>query len=577
MSAAGVTSCPDWFARLSTGRSLVPYAAPNEAFAANAVKVFDRLRLPDVPGQPTLGEAAGDWIRDIVRAIFGSYDAKARTRALSTVFLLVPKKNAKTTYSAGIMLTALLLNERPNAQLALFGPTQEVADLAFQAISGMVEADAELSQILHVQGHTKMVTNRLTKASLKVTTFDPKVATGGKYAAWLLDEMHLLSKVAYASRVIGQIRGARAAINESFGIIISTQSDEPPAGAFRQELDYARGVRDGRITDPGYLPVLFEFPEEWQTREDRPWREPTNWPLVNPNYGRSISLPILIEQHAVAKAKGEEEERRWASQHLNIEIGLALHANRWTGADHWLEAAEPGLDLDGLMRRCEVCTVGIDGGGLDDLLGVYVLGREKGSRRWLGWGHAFADRGLLALRPQIAPQLLDLQRAGELTFVDIGDGANADVEGVADIVERLWQAGLLPEKNGIGLDAVGVAAVMDAIEARGIPTEMMVAVPQGYRLSGDIKGAARKLKDRTMRHCGQRLMAWCVGNARVETRGSAELITKEVSGKSKIDPLIALFNAVNLMSRNPEAANGPSVYESMPMTVIDAGTGVSFV
>ncbi|SPW23567.1 Phage terminase-like protein, large subunit [Cronobacter sakazakii] len=49
------------------------------------------------------------------------------------------------------------------------------------------------------------------------------------------------------------------------------------------------------------------------------------------------------------------------------------------------------------------------------------------------------------------------------------------------------------------------------------------------------------------------MMAWCVGNARVEPKGNAILITKQASGKGKIDPLMALFNSVSLMALNPEA------------------------
>lgn len=562
---------PDWEQTLLSGASLVPVLPLDPLEAGRAVAIFDRLRLHDVAGQPTMREAAGEWFRDIVRAIFGSLDRQTGIRMVSGVFVLVPKKNSKTTNGGAIMLTALLVNERPNALFGLFGPTQEIADIAFQAVAGMIAADPDLSKLFHVRDHLKMVVNRVTGAMLKVTTFDPAVATGGKYAGWLLDEMHLLGKVAYALRVLGQLRGARVAVPESFGIIITTQSDEPPAGAFKIELDYARGVRDGTIEDGAVLPVLYEFPEAMQTAADKPWRKVANWPMVLPNLGRSVSLPVLEQDYAAARAKGEEEERRWASQHLNIQIGLALHSNRWEGADHWERAGSAEITLEYILAHSEVCTIGIDGGGLDDLLGLAVLGRHRETKRWLHWGRAWADRGVKLLRKEIAPRLEDFEREGDLVFVDIAetaDGANADVAEVADIVARIHKAGLLPEKAGIGVDAVGIAAILDELSLRQIPDDCIAAVPQGYRLSGVIKGAARKLKDGTLKHGARPMMAWAVGNARSELRGSAVLVTKQASGTAKIDPLIALCSAFDLMSRNPEAAGGPSVYASRGVLVI---------
>src|SRR5262249_30886987 len=61
----------------------------------------------------------------------------------------------------------------------------------------------------------------------------------------------------------------------------------------------------------------------------------------------------------------------------------------------------------------------------------------------------------------------------------------------------------------------------------------------------------RLLADGSLQHSGQRLMSWAVANARVEPKGNAIIITKQASGSAKIDPLMAAFNAIALMSTKP--------------------------
>ena len=101
------------------------------------------------------------------------------------------------------------------------------------------------------------------------------------------------------------------------------------------------------------------------------------------------------------------------------------------------------------------------------------------------------------------------------------------------------------------MDRHGIGPIYDALE-KLIGHDRIVAVPQGWQLMTAIKTTERKLAEGGFKHGGQRLMAWAVGNARVEPRGNAIMITKQGSGNAKIDPLMAAFNAVALMAQDPQ-------------------------
>jgi len=424
-------------------------------------------------------------------------------------------------------------------------PTVEVANNAFKPAADAVRADTELSDLLHVQDHIRTITHRKTKATLQVVAADAETVAGKKWIVTLVDELWLFGKRANAEDMLREATGGLASRPEGCVIYLSTQSNEPPAGVFKQKLDYARGVRDGTIVDPQFLPVLYEHPRAMV--EAGMHRNPTTFYVTNPNLGASVSVDYIEREFRKAEITGEESVRGFLSKHLNVEIGLALRSNRWAGADFWAEAGDATLTLESLLERCEVATVGIDGGGLDDLLGLAVTGRETGTGRWLHWGRAWAHRIVLERRKEIAPQLLDFVQQGDVVIVEQpGD----DVQQVADLVCQVRDAGLLPEKNAIGVDAAGIGDIVDELMSpeRGFEEGQIVAVSQGWRLNAAIKTAERKVAGGELIHAAQPLMAWSVGNAKVEPKGNAILITKQASGSAKIDPLMALFDATSLLA-----------------------------
>ena len=546
------TACPDWAARLRAGESIIPPPIFPEQ-AATALAVFKELRIVDAPGSPTFGECCAPWVFDLVASIFGAYDAESGRRLITEWFVLVPKKNSKSTIAAGIMMTALILNWRQSAEFSILAPTVEVANNSFGPARDMCSerSDDELAALMHAQTHVKTITNRESGASLKVLAADSNTVGGKKGVGTLVDELWLFGKVANAENMLREATGGLASRPEGFTIFLTTQSDDPPAGVFAQKLKYARDVRDGKVHDPRFVPIIYEFPEAMIQAGEH--RKPENFGIVNPNLNYSVDREFLEREFKKAENDGEESMRGFLAKQLNVEIGLSLQSDRWAGADYWEQQADKSLTLDSLLSRCEVVVVGIDGGGLDDLLGLSVIGRERGTQRWLHWAHAWAHSIVLERRKDIAPRLRDFERDGDLTIVDM---PGEDVDQVADIVCRIREKRLLPETNAIGVDAAGIGDVVDELttKARNIKMEMIVAISQGWKLNGAIKTTERKLAGKEFVHGGSRLMNWCAGNARIVQNGNAISITKQASGNAKIDPLMSTFDAASLMALNPASA-----------------------
>jgi phage terminase large subunit-like protein len=474
---------------------------------------------------------------------------------------LIPTHN--TTDGALMMLVALLLNLRPRARFIMTAPVQEVAETAFNAAAGAIALDPVLEAKLHVRDHVKTIIHRETLAELKIMTFDPAVLTGPKFQGALIDELHVVARMGKAPSALRQIRGNMMPFPEAFLAFITTQSEDVPVGVFKAELELARDVRDGKRKGVATLPVLYEFPKEFQQHPDKPWRNPKYWGQVTPNLGLSIDLDRLVSEFAVAESKGEDELRAWASQHLNVEIGLALRADSWVAAEFFEEnAADFVLTLEELLDRCEVVTVGIDGGGLDDMLAAVVLGREKstedggspqvGKGRWLMWAHAWVHPIVLERHKQEQQRFHDFVKEGSLTIVE---AIGQDVDEVALIVAQVDGSGLL---DRVGVDQAGIGAIVEAMTdplRAGLDVERVLGVAQGWRMVGAVKTVERKLAQGALLHNGSALLKWAFGNAKSELKGNASIITKSASGNAKIDPVLALLDAVTLMAMNPKARN----------------------
>lgn len=581
------TACPDWEQRLLECRPLVPALPLNRVEAERGLRAFKQLRLPDVAGTPTLGECCDEWFLAIVEVFFGSFDPASGRRMIQEYFELIPKGNSKSSYGGELVLAATIVNRRPRAEFAIVAPTKLIADISFLQAEGTIRLDKTLSDLFHLQRHVRTITNQRSGATLKILAADTDVITGGKQVGTLIDETHELGQKASADKILTEIRGALAKRPDGFLIQCTTQSKVPPAGTFKAELERARAVRDGLLRAP-LLPVLYEFPARMQ--KDGSWKERRFWPCVNPNLNRSVDERFLVTQLESKEREGAGALALFASQHFNVEIGIAQRSDRWAGTDHWKRGANKDVTLDAVLARCDCVVVGIDGGGLDDLFGLTVLGREatetelpvkpaaeaggqqtlvprRTTKRWLSWSRAWCSAGVLERRKSIAQTLQDFAADGDLVIVDDDLG---DISGIVEIVARIRDAGLL---YCVAVDPMAIGELVDALDEIDISQanaeqerDFVVGVQQGIALMAAMKTAERRLANGTLLHADQALMDWAVGNLKIEATATAIRATKQNAGDAKIDPAIALFNAAAILSKNPPSPQ--SVYESRGIIVL---------
>ena len=183
------TAVPDWKERISTRGSLFPELPLHDAYAEKALTIFKGLRCPDLDGFPEYGAVCDDWVFELVRVIFGSYDPEVKKRYLREFFVMIPKKNGKTAIAAAIIVTACILNMSPEAQFILIAPSIELARGAFDHAAGIIKRTPRIRPLFAPpQESTRTIKNLNAKipSKIMIKAADADIVTGLKNATVLI-------------------------------------------------------------------------------------------------------------------------------------------------------------------------------------------------------------------------------------------------------------------------------------------------------------------------------------------------------------------------------------------------------
>jgi phage terminase large subunit-like protein len=468
------------------------------------------------------------WQEDIIRTLFGWKRADG-SRRYREAYITVPRKNGKSTLIAGLAIFVLCCDGEAGAECYCAASNRDQASLVFNSAARMVR-ESSLSKRCKVRLSQKRI--MYDDSFLRAIPaneggshgFDSHFIVGDELHAWPGREFH---------DVLHTSTGARS---QPLELYITTAGYDRNSVCY-EKYSYACQVRDGKIDDPTFLPVIYE------TEGDDDWQSPEVWAKANPNLGVSVSEDYIRRECEKAKRNPRYENtfRR-------------LHLNQWTSQEsRWLQMEK--------WRKC-LAGGGIEVGppvygGLDLSSNIdvtaWVMAQPVGDGYRL-YGHYFIPEGTMqeAERRDRVPYSM-WAKAGWVTPTP-GDTVDYDyvhARVMADAERYAIQA--------VGYDPWQAHHTWKYFEMQGLTC---VKVSQGASgMSSPAKELERCVIDGKLDHSGDPVLEWMAENVQVKTdhNGNITLVKPDHHASAKrIDGIIAAVMAIGMAQvLEPD---GPSIY-----------------
>ena len=441
---------------------------------------------------------------------------------LSAKPLFLPgKKQSKSTFGSLAFFAGFSSNKRPRHAHTIICPSVAISKASFSAITSAIEADEELKAMFHITQHLKAIEDRQTGSILSVKSASMEAITGLTGSVYL-DELWLLGHSSIGTRLRSQIRGALASAPEAKVLSISTTSDAPPRGIWRQTIDRARQIRDGGIIDASFLPAIWE---PWFDLGEDEFPPEDTWPLLLPSYPHIAGPEFYRGVIAEARAAGPVEVSIARGQFFNCEpTTMQASGEAWMLASLYPRIARE--DSIEAIFECPDVWIGIDLGGADDLSGLAVIGLEDGI--WRCAVRAWASTMALDRNVQNQSLWRDFERDGDLRIVEFGE----DIREIAALVEDAHVRGVL---RAVGIDPALAAGLADSLdEIDGIssdPSDGDVPIhgvrQSAFALSPGLKTIERRAAEGTLSLARQPITEWSLGFARLKPMGATHQLVRE--------------------------------------------------
>lgn len=470
------------------------------------------------------------WQEKIIRELFGTLTDEG-IRQYKTAFIFLPRKNGKTELCAAMVVYSLFGMGTQDAEIYSAAADRAQAGRIFRAAARMIRANKALTKRCRILDSRKQIIVEATGNSFEALSADSGTKHGYNPSIVIYDELHA-AKNRELYEVLETGMGTR---REPLMITITTAGHDRESMEY-ELFDYAVKVDNGTIDDPTFYPCLY------YAGDDDDWTDPAVWRKANPALGdfRSFEEMERLCKRAQAVPSQQNSFRRlYLNQHTQQDV-------RWLSLDDWNACeCKEWPDLSKVP-----CYGGMDLASTHDLTALVLC--------WDFEGHTYVKPWFWA--PQEADQRRERSAKQLLRQWDAQGHLRLTPGGVIDHEEILKDINTLADKYNIkeiGIDRQfdGTQFAVSLQKQAGITPEMFAMTIN--HLSPGCKKLEALMMAKQLRHDGNPVLRWNVGNVVARTDCNDNIRPEKQKSSEKIDGVVAMVIA---LTKSEKAKPTPSVY-----------------
>jgi phage terminase large subunit-like protein len=516
-----------------------------DAAKANKVCRFVEL-MPHVKGRWARSSERirlEPWQAFIEVNVFGWVRKSDRKRRYRRVYVEVPRKNAKSTLTAGNANYMLVADDEHGAEVYSGATTEKQAWEVFGPARLMAKGTPAFLEQFGVTVGAKNLHVEATASKFEPIIGKPGDGASPSFA--VTDEYHEhQTSEQYDTMLTGM--GAR---EQPIAWAITTAGADTAGPCYALRSSATDTLEENVSNDD-----LFAYIATIDDGDD--WASPDALRKANPNLGVSVSEEFL--RGAQLRAVSDPREQAvFKTKHLNLWVTAAAP---YFNAEAWAKLRDPAVTSDAFAG--EECLVAVDLAATQDITAkiklfartlagrkhYYVLpsfyvpraSTEKPENRhyasWVAEGH-------MAIGSSVFESTMDYG------FVESDIKDDAVKHSVREIVYDAWDA-------TASLNNLGAA----------LGTERMVQIPMNTEmLSHPMKTLRGLIDDGLVHHDGSPVLTWMIGNVTAQTDRNDNVFPRKERPDRKIDGAVALIMA---LCRELRASSEMSVYNDAELMVM---------